>query len=54
MYPIVCSSAVITKSYLLSLIKHLFSFIVCKLCFDIRFRMMDAKFGGESYCFLNC
>ena len=47
-YPIVCLCGVITRSYLLFLIKQLCNTIVCllpRLTFDITFRMMDAIFG---------
>ena len=48
-YPIICLCGVITKSYLSFLIKQLCNTIVCllpRLYLDIRFRMMNAVFGG--------
>ena len=48
MYPTDCLCGVITRSYLLSLIKQSCIISFClfpKLSLDIRFRMMGAKFG---------
>ena len=56
-YPIVCLCGVITRLYLLLLIKQLCIMIVSlfpKLSLDIRFRMMDAIFGLMISNVLNC
>ena len=56
-YHFVCLCGVITRSYFSSLIKQLCILIVClfpKLSPDIRFRMMDAKFGLMISNVLNC
>ena len=57
MCPIDCPCGVITRSYLSSLIKQLCIIIVClvpELCLDIRFRMMELKFGLAVSNVLNC
>ena len=48
-YPLVCLCGVNTRSYLLFFIKQLCSTISCllpRLTLDIRFRIIDAIFGG--------
>ena len=56
-YHIVCLCGVITRSYLSFSNKKIRNTIVCllsRLSLDIRFRIMDAKFGLEISNFLNC
>ena len=55
-YPIVCLCGIITRSYLLFLIKQICDTIAClliRLSLDIRIRMMGAVFGLEIFNFLN-
>ena len=56
-YLIFSLCCVVTRSYLLFLMKQLFNKIVCllpRLSLDIRFRMMKAIFGFKVSIFLNC